>query len=124
MMAADYRHIGGRENRLGRHYSRFSALWPAPALAGQSLALPKLCDAGPNRRSRANLCAAEAQTNPAARWDPSQLTAQPIQRGAANVVRPSPRYDYQYHYGGSPRHPRWEPVTSEYPRAIRSPRLA
>src|SRR5689334_12725256 len=53
MMAADYRHIGGRENRLGRHYSRFSAFWPAPALAGQSLALRKLCDAGSNRRSRA-----------------------------------------------------------------------
>src|SRR5438874_10756057 len=53
MMAADYRHIGGRENRLGRHYSRFSAFWPAPTLAGQSLALRKLCDAGSNRRSRA-----------------------------------------------------------------------
>jgi hypothetical protein len=24
MMAANYQHIGGRENRLGRHYSRFS----------------------------------------------------------------------------------------------------
>src|SRR5947209_8868654 len=34
-MAADYRHIGGRENRLGRHYSRFSAFWPAALLAGQ-----------------------------------------------------------------------------------------
>src|SRR5438045_8736795 len=53
MMAADYRHIGGRENRLGRHYSLFSAFWPPPALAGQSLALRKLCDAGSNRRSRA-----------------------------------------------------------------------
>src|SRR4051794_12944199 len=53
MMAADYRHIGGHENRLGRHYSRFSPFWPAPALAGQSLALRKLCDAGSNRRSRA-----------------------------------------------------------------------
>src|SRR5947208_8594355 len=52
MMAADYRHIGGRENRLGRHYSRFSPFWPPPALAGQSLALRKLCDAGSNRRSR------------------------------------------------------------------------
>jgi hypothetical protein len=51
-MAADYRHIGGLENRLGRHYSRFFAFWPAPALAGQSLALRKLCDAGSNRRSR------------------------------------------------------------------------
>src|SRR5947209_6562243 len=54
MMAADYRHIGGRENRLGRHYSRFAAFWPAPTLAGQSLALRKLCDAGSNRRSRAS----------------------------------------------------------------------
>src|SRR5205814_5192368 len=53
MMAADYRHIGSLENRLGRHYSRFWAFWPAPALAGQSLALRKLCDAGSNRRSRA-----------------------------------------------------------------------
>src|SRR5690348_7996762 len=32
MMAADYRHIGGCENRLGRHYSRFSAFWPPPPL--------------------------------------------------------------------------------------------
>src|SRR5438105_15031591 len=53
MMAADYRHIGGRENRLGRHYSRFSPFWPTPALSGQSLALRKLCDAGSNRRSQA-----------------------------------------------------------------------
>src|SRR5437763_11605955 len=55
MMAADYRHIGGRENRLGRHYSRFSPFWPTPALSGQSLALRKLCDAGSNRRSQASL---------------------------------------------------------------------
>jgi hypothetical protein len=54
-MAADYRHIGGRENRLGRHYSRFSPFSPTPALASQSLALRKLCDAGSNRRRRANL---------------------------------------------------------------------
>src|SRR5690349_9192544 len=52
MMAADYRHIGGRENRLGRHYSRFPPFWPTPALSGQSLALRKLCDAGSNRRSQ------------------------------------------------------------------------
>src|SRR6266850_8445869 len=32
MMAANYRHIGGLENRLGRHYSRFSASWPAAPL--------------------------------------------------------------------------------------------
>ena len=31
-MAADYRHIGGRENRLGRHYSRFSAFCPRRSL--------------------------------------------------------------------------------------------
>src|SRR5277367_2205047 len=55
MMAADYRHIGGLENRLGRHYSRFSPFLPAPALASQSLALRKLCDAGSNRRRRARL---------------------------------------------------------------------
>src|SRR5258708_39256181 len=38
MMAANYRHIGGLENRLGRHYSRFSASWPAAPLVAQSLA--------------------------------------------------------------------------------------
>jgi pimeloyl-ACP methyl ester carboxylesterase len=37
MMAADYRHIGGRENRLGRHYSRFATFRPAALLAAQSL---------------------------------------------------------------------------------------
>src|SRR5213595_3508204 len=54
MMAANYRHIGDRENRLGRHYSRFSPFWPTPALSGQSLDLRKLCDAGSNRRSQAS----------------------------------------------------------------------
>src|SRR5262249_15709259 len=44
MMAANYRHIGGAENRLGRHYSRFSAFWPPAAFAGQSLALRKIGD--------------------------------------------------------------------------------
>jgi hypothetical protein len=38
-MAADYRHIDSLENRLGRHYSRFSPFLPTPALASQSLAL-------------------------------------------------------------------------------------
>src|SRR5207237_4583043 len=52
MMAADYRHIDGLENRLGRHYSRFPPFSPTPALADQSLALRKLRDAGSNRRSR------------------------------------------------------------------------
>jgi hypothetical protein len=32
MMAADYRHIGGGENRLGRHYSRFSRFGPRRSL--------------------------------------------------------------------------------------------
>src|SRR6516162_5507228 len=32
MMAANYRHIGGGENRLGRHYSRFSAFCPPQPL--------------------------------------------------------------------------------------------
>src|ERR1700747_1137852 len=52
MMAADYRHIAGLENGLGRHYSRFPPFSPTPALADQSLALRKLRDAGSNRRSR------------------------------------------------------------------------
>src|SRR6516162_2063202 len=52
MMAANYRHIGGGENRLGRHYSRFSAFWPPAAPADQSLALRKSQNAGSNRRSR------------------------------------------------------------------------
>src|SRR5215472_10686745 len=55
MMAANYRHIGGAENRLGRHYSRFSAVWPSAALGGQSLALRKLSNARSNRRSRVRL---------------------------------------------------------------------
>ena len=57
----------------------------------------------------ADLSAAEAQTNPPARWNPSQVAAQPDQLGAANAVTPPARYETQYHYGGSPRHPRWEP---------------
>src|SRR5438477_12180145 len=51
MMAANYRHIGGLENRLGRHYSRFSASWPAAPLAAQSLARRKSPNHGSNRRS-------------------------------------------------------------------------
>src|SRR5947207_15005971 len=59
MMAADYRHIGGVEiggveNRLGRHDSRFSPFSPAPALADQSLAQRKSWNAGSNRRSQAS----------------------------------------------------------------------
>src|SRR6266851_8070079 len=54
MMAANYRHIGGLENRLGRHYSRFSASGPAAPLAAQSLARRKSPNHGSNRRSQAN----------------------------------------------------------------------
>src|SRR5215469_16474702 len=39
MMAANYRHIRGGENSLGRHYSRFSRISPTVLLADQSLAL-------------------------------------------------------------------------------------
>src|SRR5438128_2741612 len=53
MMAADYRHIGGGENRLGRHYSRFSRIWPTAFVGDQSLALRKSLNGGSNRRRRA-----------------------------------------------------------------------
>ena len=43
-------HIGGHENRLGRHYSRFSAFWSPAALTDQSLALRKSQNAGSNGR--------------------------------------------------------------------------
>src|SRR5580693_3337727 len=54
MMAANYQHIGGHENRLGRHYSRFSAFWSPAALTDQSLALRKSQNAGSNGRRRAS----------------------------------------------------------------------
>src|SRR5712692_8234458 len=55
MMAANYRHIGCLENRLGRHYSRFSASGPAAPLAVQSLARRKSPNHGSNRRSQASV---------------------------------------------------------------------
>src|SRR5271168_3325427 len=64
MMAADYRHIGGVENLLGRHYSRFSLFWPAASFADQSLALRKSWNAGSNRRSQVRP-AEELKPNPA-----------------------------------------------------------
>src|SRR5438477_10207774 len=57
MMAADYRHIGGRENRLGRHYSRFAAFLPAASLADQLLTTRKSRNGGSNRRSWARTSA-------------------------------------------------------------------
>src|SRR5258705_11901068 len=58
MMAVNYRHIGGLENRLGRHYSRFSASWPAAPLVAQSLARRKSPNHGSNRRSQVRAAAA------------------------------------------------------------------
>src|SRR5580704_7566966 len=55
MMAANYRHIGGLENRLGRHYSRFSASGPAAPLTAQSLDLRKSRNGGSNWRSWASI---------------------------------------------------------------------
>jgi hypothetical protein len=51
-MAANYPHIGDLENRLGRHYSRFSTSEPAAPLVAQSLARRKSRNGGSNRRSR------------------------------------------------------------------------
>src|SRR5215475_12730379 len=53
MMAANYRHIGGGVNRLGRHYSRFSGFWPMASVVDQSLALRKSQNRESNRRRRA-----------------------------------------------------------------------
>src|SRR5882757_10780137 len=99
MMAANYRHIGGLENRLGRHYSRFSTSWPAAPLAAQSLARRKLPNHGSNRPSQASSVAATTLAtagevtlqgnpiNPAA--PPSEFTlASPVRIRAPNVVDP------------------------------------
>src|SRR5947199_4193943 len=92
MMAANYRHIGDRENRLGRHYSRFSPFWPTPALSGQSLDLRKLCDAGSNRRSQVNIepwkSATAIKVNPDSPQRP--LRAEALRRGITVFV-PTPR---------------------------------
>ena len=56
----------------------------------------------------ASLSPASAETNSLPRWDNSQAMAQPVAQEATDAVTPSARYEYQYHYGGSPRHPRWE----------------
>src|SRR5215813_7227648 len=50
MMAANYQHIGGGVNRLGRHYSRFSGFWPMASVVDQSLALRKSQNRESNRR--------------------------------------------------------------------------
>jgi len=84
-MAADYRHIGGVENRLGRHYSRFSPFSPTPALADQSLAWRKLWNAGSNRRSRVSATGASEPDSTSdwhgcpRRW-PYEISAEPAPR--------------------------------------------
>jgi hypothetical protein len=65
VMAANYRHIGGAKNRLGPHYSRFSAVLVRGVPAAQSPALRKI--AGPcaplERRARGatELCGRSAR---------------------------------------------------------------
>jgi hypothetical protein len=67
-MAANYPHIGDLENRLGRHYSRFSTSEPTAPLAAQSLARRKSRYGGSNRRSRASSSIRRA------RWGASRST--------------------------------------------------
>src|SRR5215831_3783875 len=55
MMAANYQHIGGGVNRLGRHYSRFSGFWPMASVVDQSLALRKSQNRESNRRRRVKI---------------------------------------------------------------------
>ena len=57
-----------------------------------------------------DLSPAMAQANAPTRPVTSQAMAQPVDQvqEPADTVMPAPRYEYQYHYGGSPRHPHWE----------------
>jgi hypothetical protein len=57
-----------------------------------------------------NLSPAMAQTNAPTPSAMSQAMAQPVDevQGPADTAMPAPRYEYEYHYGGSPRHPHWE----------------
>src|SRR6516165_6664733 len=97
MMAANYQHIGGHENRLGRHYSRFSAFWSPADLTDQSLALRKSQNAGSNGRSRVSdgaMARVEVITGPERRrrWTEEQkraIIAQSLEPGAviAEVAR-------------------------------------
>src|SRR5262245_14423454 len=85
MMAANYRHIGGGENRLGRHYSRFAGIWPTSFLADQSLTLRKSQNAGSNRPSRVNGGWVNVTT------PPSELAVAAVLRIASNGLLPRPR---------------------------------
>src|SRR6267154_5692304 len=84
MMAANYRHIGGPENRLGRHYSRFSISWPPAPLAAQSLARRKSQNGGSNRRSQVRepvRCELVSDLLLGYRSDPGDQPARQITRG-------------------------------------------
>lgn len=50
---------------------------------------------------------AMAQPTPFSRGYPSQAVQQ-SGNGTADTGMNAPHYEYRYHYGGSPRHPRWE----------------
>jgi hypothetical protein len=67
-------------------------------LAGAALALA----------AGATLSPAMAQATPSSRGDASQAMYHSVAAGAPDDAMTSPHYAYAYHYGGSPRHPRWE----------------
>jgi hypothetical protein len=67
-----------------------------------------LAGAAPSLVAAASLSPAMAQANSPSHWNASQALYQPTGQEATDAVAPSQRYEYQYHYGGSPRHPRWE----------------
>ena len=72
-MAADYRHIGGLENRLGRHYSRFSPFLPTRPLQVNHLRCENCAMLG--RIGEDGLTAPEPARNAAMRRMPSLTTA-------------------------------------------------
>ena len=92
-MAANYRQIGGLENRLGRHYSRFSASGPAAPLAAQSLARRKSPNHGSNRRSQVNGARAEQPPSPC-HPNPNAAADEATVRSRGDVVNlPDPLKD-------------------------------
>src|SRR5438874_2234721 len=83
MMAANYRHIGGSENRLGRHYSRFSRIWPTAFVADQPLALRKSQNGGSNRRRRAKFT---RRTGALLRWQKKRGTLRSVKDPQARML--------------------------------------
>src|SRR5262249_42922365 len=82
MMAANYRHIGGGVNRLGRHYSRFSGFWPMASVVDQSLALRKSQNRESNRRRRVRKIAPATESAP--------TTSATVTVGLKRANRPKP----------------------------------